>query len=177
MSGHFGSDETGGYVGYVGYDQLDPADSLLGELDSDPLDTGYLLPDEQPHTRHWRLTEADEQRGESLAEHLAEEEPDVGGHIRRHENERWDVPAETAAMHVITDEPDLGPHSRHNHVVEVDLAFALAVPVRCPGCQAALSTVRGVEAAQFHCHGCGRTWRMTLGYLEPMPGSRDPSCA
>jgi hypothetical protein len=65
------------YVGgVVGHDQVDPSDSLTGDNTEDPLDAGYSPPDRPSHS--WRGETEDEAReGESLDEHLAEEEPEV----------------------------------------------------------------------------------------------------
>jgi hypothetical protein len=65
------------YVGgVVGHDQVDPSDSLTGDNTEDPLDAGYSPPDRPSHS--WRGDTADEARdGESLDDHLAEEEPDI----------------------------------------------------------------------------------------------------
>jgi hypothetical protein len=65
------------YVGaVVGHDQVDPSDSLTGDNTEDPLDAGYSPPERASHS--WRGETADEARtGESLDDHLAEEEPDV----------------------------------------------------------------------------------------------------
>ncbi len=66
------------YVGgYEGYDQLDPADSLAGEIGEDPLDAGYSPPDRQPRATQHATTDAEMWRRESLDERLAEEEPDL----------------------------------------------------------------------------------------------------
>jgi hypothetical protein len=65
------------YVGaVVSHDQVDPSDSLTGDNTEDPLDAGYSPPERASHS--WRGDTADEARaGESLDEHLAEEEPDI----------------------------------------------------------------------------------------------------
>jgi hypothetical protein len=65
------------YVGgVVGQDQVDPSESLTGDNTEDPLDAGYQPPERASHS--WRGETADEAReGESLDQHLAEEEPDV----------------------------------------------------------------------------------------------------
>jgi hypothetical protein len=65
------------YVGgVVGHDQVDPSDSLTGDNTEDPLDAGYSPPDRESHS--WRGDTADEAYdGESLDDHLAEEEPDI----------------------------------------------------------------------------------------------------
>lgn len=64
-------------AGYADHEQLDPADTLAGELGDDPLDAGYTLPDREPVASRWPTTQDEELRGESLDRHLAEEEPDV----------------------------------------------------------------------------------------------------
>jgi hypothetical protein len=64
-------------AGYQGRDQLDPADSLAGELGEDPLDAGYSPPDREPAGLRVRITDAECWRRESLDERLAEEEPDA----------------------------------------------------------------------------------------------------
>ncbi|MDT4923169.1 MAG: hypothetical protein QOG01_882 [Pseudonocardiales bacterium] len=65
------------YVGaVVSHDQVDPSDSLTGDNTEDPLDAGYSPPERASHS--WRGDTADEARaGESLDQHLAEEEPDI----------------------------------------------------------------------------------------------------
>jgi hypothetical protein len=63
--------------GYVGSDQVDPSDSLTGDNTEDPLDAGYSPPDRPSHS--WRGETAEEaEAGETLDQHLAEEEPEVG---------------------------------------------------------------------------------------------------
>jgi hypothetical protein len=65
------------YVGgFQGYDQLDPADSLAGEIGEDPLDAGYTLPDRPPAATRWGNTVDEVRRGESVEQHLEEEEPE-----------------------------------------------------------------------------------------------------
>jgi hypothetical protein len=65
------------YVGgFGGNDQVDPSESLTGDNTEDPLDAGYSPPERESHS--WRGDTTDEARaGESLDQHLAEEEPDV----------------------------------------------------------------------------------------------------
>jgi hypothetical protein len=65
------------YVGgFGGNDQVDASESLTGDNTDDPLDAGYDPPERASHS--WRGDTADEARaGESLDQHLAEEEPDV----------------------------------------------------------------------------------------------------
>lgn len=64
--------------GYEGYDQLDPADSLAGEIGEDPLDAGYSPPDRPPRATRRASTYAELWGHTPLDERLAEEEPDVG---------------------------------------------------------------------------------------------------
>lgn len=65
------------YVGgFGGNDQVDPSESLTGDNTEDPLDAGYSPPERASHS--WRGDTAEEAReGESLDQHLAEEEPEV----------------------------------------------------------------------------------------------------
>jgi hypothetical protein len=64
-------------AGYAGSEQLDPAETLTGDNTEDPLDAGYTVPDRASHS--WRGETLDEQaQGESLEDHLREEEPEVG---------------------------------------------------------------------------------------------------
>lgn len=66
------------YVGgFQASDQLDPAESLAGEIGDDPLDAGYSPPDREPIATRWANTVNEQLRGETLDQHLAEEEPDV----------------------------------------------------------------------------------------------------
>lgn len=65
------------YVGGIGgSSQVDPSESGTGDNTLDPLDAGYSPPDRPSHA--WRGETQDEARaGESLDQHLAEEEPDI----------------------------------------------------------------------------------------------------
>jgi hypothetical protein len=57
-------------------DQLTPSDALTGDDTDDPLEAGYTLPDRESHS--WRGETPNEALdGESLDDHLAEEEPEV----------------------------------------------------------------------------------------------------
>jgi hypothetical protein len=71
------SDSDDLYVGgFEGSDQVDPSESLTGDNTEDPLDAGYSPPERASHS--WRGDTAEESaEGESLDQHLAEEEPDV----------------------------------------------------------------------------------------------------
>jgi hypothetical protein len=66
------------YDGFIdGTGQLDPADSLTGQIGQDPLDAGYSPPDREPVATRYASTEEEVLRGETLEQRLAEEEPDV----------------------------------------------------------------------------------------------------
>jgi hypothetical protein len=117
--------------GYDGYAQLDPADSLAGEIGEDPLDAGYSPPDHAPVSSRHGQTYAQMSTAESLERHLAAEEPDVCERDldRAYEDDRagrlvstgnmfvqnetpygedvgragWGASAEEAAMHIVDD--------------------------------------------------------------------------
>lgn len=92
------------YVGGIeGTDQVDPSESLTGDNTEDPLDAGYSPPERASHS--WRGDTAEEAReGESLDQHLAEEEPEVW------ESTDDDVEAEPRAGRLVA--PDEGAHER-----------------------------------------------------------------
>jgi Family of unknown function (DUF5709) len=58
------------------YDVLDPADTLDGELGTDPLDQGVAPPERWSAGVRFGTTDSEEEAGESLDQLLAEEEPD-----------------------------------------------------------------------------------------------------
>src|ERR1700733_4463696 len=60
-----------------GDDQLTPSDTLTGDDRLDPLDAGYSPPDREPRALRYGVTADEEERGESLDDKLAEEEPDI----------------------------------------------------------------------------------------------------
>ncbi len=92
------------YVGgFAGNDQVDPSESLTGDNTDDPLDAGYSPPERASHS--WRGDTADEAReGESLDQHLAEEEPEVWDETDD------DVAAEPRTGRLVA--PDEGAHER-----------------------------------------------------------------
>ena len=115
------------YVGAVeGTSQLDPADSLTGEIGADPLDAGYSPPEREPAATRWGRTEYELTHGESLDQRLAEDEPDVSEELLDEVDSEpragrlvtvddagaaWDVgpagwasSAEEAAMHVVDED-------------------------------------------------------------------------
>jgi Family of unknown function (DUF5709) len=60
-----------------GDSQLTPSDTLTGDDRLDPLDAGYSPPDREPRALRYGVTADEEIRGESLADKLDEEEPDI----------------------------------------------------------------------------------------------------
>jgi Family of unknown function (DUF5709) len=64
--------------GFGGADQVDPSESLTGDNTDDPLDAGYSPPDREPRASRYGTTAEEQREGESVEQHLAEEEPDVG---------------------------------------------------------------------------------------------------
>ena len=59
------------------YEVLDASDTLDGAPGDDPLDRGVVTPDRWSAGIRFGTTAAESQAGESLDQHLAEEEPDV----------------------------------------------------------------------------------------------------
>jgi hypothetical protein len=89
-------------AGFGGNDQLDPAETLTGDDTEDPLDAGYTVPDREPH--RWEGATAEEtRRGESLDDHLAEEEPEFG------DADLDDADADPRAGRLVA--PDEGAHA------------------------------------------------------------------
>jgi hypothetical protein len=58
-------------------DDLDPIETLTGDDPDEADETGYNPPDFEPHNLRDAPTEFEALQGESLADKLAEEEPDV----------------------------------------------------------------------------------------------------
>jgi hypothetical protein len=79
-------------------DQLSPEDTL--DDTRDPLDDGNTPPDGYSAGERFGNTPAEEERGETFAQRLRQEEPESG--------EPWvddsDLPAEEAAIHEVEDE-------------------------------------------------------------------------
>lgn len=92
------------YVGGIeGESQIDPSESLTGDNTEDPLDAGYSPPERASHS--WRGETAEEaSEGESLDQHLAEEEPEVW------DNDTDDVDPDPRAGRLVA--PDEGAHER-----------------------------------------------------------------
>ena len=60
-------------------DDLDPADGLTGDDPDETMQTGYSPPDREPYNLRHMPTAFEARHGESLDDHLAEEEPEVTG--------------------------------------------------------------------------------------------------
>ncbi len=58
-------------------ENLDPIDNLTGDDPDEAMQTGYNPPDREPYNLRHLPTAAEERAGESLEDHLAEEEPDI----------------------------------------------------------------------------------------------------
>lgn len=85
----------------VGNSQIDASESLTGDNTDDPLEPGYSPPDRAPHS--WRGETAEEaSAGESLDQHLAEEQPEVW------DTDQDDLEAEPRAGRLVA--PDEGAH-------------------------------------------------------------------
>jgi hypothetical protein len=105
------------YVGgFAGNDQVDPSESLTGDNTEDPNDAGYNPPDRPSHS--WRGETADEARdGESLDQHLAEEEPEVWDETED------DVEAEPRTGRLVA--PDEGAHEdTESDAIAIDVGRA-----------------------------------------------------
>ena len=63
------------------------ADSLEGNPANDELDPGYIPPDGWSASDRFGTTEAEEEQGESLDQHLAEEQPDVDPYAEAEEED------------------------------------------------------------------------------------------
>jgi hypothetical protein len=58
-------------------DDLDPLDTLSGNDPDEAMQTGYSPPDREPYNLSRIPTAFEQRQGESLDDHLAEEEPDI----------------------------------------------------------------------------------------------------
>ena len=83
---------------------ISDADSLEGDPSTDELDPGIIPPDGWAAADRFGTTEAEEEQGESLDQHLAEEQPDVDPYA---EAEDEDEEASSEGEYLAeTDEPD-----------------------------------------------------------------------
>ncbi|MEO6704007.1 MAG: DUF5709 domain-containing protein [Jatrophihabitantaceae bacterium] len=58
-------------------EELDPIENLTGDDPDEAMDTGYSPPDHRPSATRYGTTAAEQARGESLEQRLAQEEPDL----------------------------------------------------------------------------------------------------
>jgi hypothetical protein len=75
------------------YDVQEPADSLIADPGYDPLDRGVAPPERWSAGIRYGVTADEQERGESLDQLLAEEEPDVGANEDNDEAEEGDEDA------------------------------------------------------------------------------------
>jgi hypothetical protein len=81
-------------------DEVDPVDGLTGDDPDEVDETGYSPPEREPYNLRRMPTAAEARRGESLDEHLAEEEPEVTG------EDEPDLTDQDTVDTTIADEPD-----------------------------------------------------------------------
>ena len=79
-------------------DQLQPEDTLEGT--GDPLDEGITVADDYSAGQRFGNTPAEEERGETFAQRLRQEEPEYGDPVVDDSSR----PAEEAAMHEVDDQ-------------------------------------------------------------------------
>ena len=92
------ANETYGDYSVDDEDQLQPEDTL--EDTGDPLDEGITAPDDYSAGQRFGNTPAEEERGETFAQRLRQEEPEGGDRGADDSN----LPAEEAAMHEVDDQ-------------------------------------------------------------------------
>jgi hypothetical protein len=95
MTNDANESETYGDYSVDDEDQLQPEDTLEGT--GDPLDEGITAPDDYSAGQRFGNTPAEEERGETFAQRLRQEEPETGD--RRVDDSN--LPAEEAAMHEV----------------------------------------------------------------------------
>jgi hypothetical protein len=83
-------------------EEFDPMEDLTGDDPDETMQTGYNPPDREPHNLRDAPTPFEERRGESLEDHLAEEEPDIT------EDDIFGGDAEPRAGRLVA--PDEGAH-------------------------------------------------------------------
>jgi hypothetical protein len=84
-------------------DVYDPTDDLGGDDPDELGDEGYNPPDREPYRMRHFPTEAEDRAGESLADHLAEEEPEVW------DDDVDDLPVEVRAGRLVGTDEGFGP--------------------------------------------------------------------
>ncbi len=98
MTNDANESETYGDYSVDDEDQLQPEDTL--EDTGDPLDQGITAPDDYSAGQRFGNTPAEEERGETFAQRLRQEEPEAGDRGVDDSN----LPAEEAAMHEVDDQ-------------------------------------------------------------------------
>ena len=88
-------------------DGLDPIESLTGDDPDEADETGYSPPDREPYNLRHFPTASETYRGESLDEHLAEEEPDATAEEEADLTEEEDLHLTVAEEPDLTFDPDL----------------------------------------------------------------------
>ena len=81
-------------------DGLDPVEGLTGDDPDEAMQTGYSPPEREPYNLRHVQTASEARRGESLDDHLAEEEPEVT------DDDESDLTDEDSVDTTIEDEPD-----------------------------------------------------------------------
>lgn len=88
-------------------EDLDPLESLTGDDPDEPLDTSYSPPEHRPAATRYGTTAAEQERGESLDQRLAQEEPDIDPDTPT--DDRAGAAASPRAGRLVA--PDEGAHS------------------------------------------------------------------
>ena len=96
-------------------EDFDPAENLTGVDPEEPFDTGYSPPEFEPKATRYGMTAFEQAQGESLEQHLGEEEPDLDP-----DSDSDGEPANLRAGRLVA--PDEGTH-------EVEESDAVALDV------------------------------------------------
>ena len=104
------------------YEVLDASDTLDGSPGDDPLDRGVIPPQRESTALRFGSTTAEEEAGESLDQHLAEEEPDITADADDEEPEDIDGDEDAGDEDVDGLLLDDGPDPRAGRLVAEDEA-------------------------------------------------------
>jgi hypothetical protein len=104
MTNDANESETYGDYSVDDEDQLQPEDTL--EDGQDPVERGFAAPDDYSAGQRFGKTPFEEERGETFAQRLRQEEPETGPHDADGPADPLDpeTPAEEDAMHVVDDQ-------------------------------------------------------------------------
>jgi Family of unknown function (DUF5709) len=102
------------------FDTADPADSLDGAIGDDPLDRGVAPPAHWSAAMKFGTTAEEQQEGESLDQHLSEEEPDPALEFTDDEPEEADEDEDAADEDIDGLLLDDGPDPRAGRLVAQD---------------------------------------------------------